>query len=69
MGVDAFPDWAVQLKLRIKTVPQKQWDVGRELRKRLRQRSTKMARGSKSHAPIRSNAAPTPWPMPAARAQ
>jgi small conductance mechanosensitive channel len=35
MGVDAFTDWWVQLKLRIKTVPLKQWDVGRELRRRI----------------------------------
>jgi small conductance mechanosensitive channel len=38
MGVDAFGDWAVMLKLRIKTVPLKQWEVGRELRKRIRAR-------------------------------
>jgi small conductance mechanosensitive channel len=37
-GVDAFRDWAVLLKMRIKTVPLKQWDVGREFRKRLRRR-------------------------------
>jgi moderate conductance mechanosensitive channel len=36
LGVDAFADWSVQLKLRIKTVPLKQWEVGRELRKRIR---------------------------------
>ena len=36
MGVDSFDDWAVRLKFRIKTVPLKQWDVGRELRRRLR---------------------------------
>jgi small conductance mechanosensitive channel len=36
LGVDAFADWSVTLKLRIKTVPLKQWDVGRELRKRIR---------------------------------
>ena len=35
MGVDAFADWWVTLKARIKTVPQKQWDVGRELRRRI----------------------------------
>lgn len=35
LGVDAFADWSVQMKLRIKTVPQKQWEVGRELRRRL----------------------------------
>ena len=35
-GVDAFTERAVVLKLRIKTVPLKQWDVGRELRRRLK---------------------------------
>jgi small conductance mechanosensitive channel len=36
LGLDAFGDWAMQLKLRVKTVPQRQWDVGRELRRRIR---------------------------------
>jgi moderate conductance mechanosensitive channel len=36
MGVDAFGDWAMQIKMRIKTVPQRQFEVGRELRKRIR---------------------------------
>jgi small-conductance mechanosensitive channel len=36
LGVDAFTDWAVMMKIRIKTVPLKQWVVGRELRKRIR---------------------------------
>lgn len=36
LGVDAFADWSVTMKLRIKTVPLKQWDVGRELRKRIK---------------------------------
>jgi small conductance mechanosensitive channel len=36
LGVDAFGDWSLTLKLRIKTVPLKQWDVGRELRKRIK---------------------------------
>jgi small conductance mechanosensitive channel len=36
LGVDAFTDWAVTMKFRIKTVPLKQWDVGREFRKRLK---------------------------------
>jgi moderate conductance mechanosensitive channel len=36
LGVDAFADWAMQLKLRIKTVPLKQWEVGRELRRRIK---------------------------------
>jgi small-conductance mechanosensitive channel len=34
-GVDAFLDSRITIKLRIKTLPQKQWDVGRELRRRL----------------------------------
>lgn len=36
LGVDAFSVWSIQLKVRIKTVPLKQWDVGRELRKRIK---------------------------------
>jgi small conductance mechanosensitive channel len=35
LGVDAFSDKSVVLKTRIKTVPLKQWDVGRELRRRI----------------------------------
>jgi small-conductance mechanosensitive channel len=35
-GVDAFADSAVMIKLRIKTVPLKQWEVGRELRRRIK---------------------------------
>ena len=35
VGVDAFGDWAVTVKLRIKTMPLRQWEVGRELRKRI----------------------------------
>jgi small conductance mechanosensitive channel len=34
-GVDAFQDAQLVLKARIKTVPLKQWVVGRELRKRM----------------------------------
>jgi small conductance mechanosensitive channel len=37
-GVDAFKDWSVVLKMRMKTVPLKQWDVGREFRKRMQKR-------------------------------
>jgi small conductance mechanosensitive channel len=36
LGVDAFGLWSLQLKVRIKTVPLKQWEVGRELRKRIK---------------------------------
>ena len=35
-GIDAFADWWMVMKLRIKTVPLKQWEVGRELRKRIK---------------------------------
>jgi len=35
LGVNGFGDWAVQLQLRIKTMPHKQWEVGRELRRRI----------------------------------
>ena len=36
VGVDAFGDSSVVMKMRIKTVPLKQWEVGRELRKRIK---------------------------------
>jgi small conductance mechanosensitive channel len=36
LGVDAFTDSSVTLKIRIKTVPLKQWEVGRELRRRIK---------------------------------
>ena len=35
LGVDAFGDSQVVIKVRIKTVPLKQWEVGRELRRRI----------------------------------
>ncbi len=35
VGVDAFGDSQVTLRMRIKTVPLKQWEVGRELRRRI----------------------------------
>jgi len=35
LGVDGFGDWSVAMKARIKTVPSKQWFVGRELRRRI----------------------------------
>jgi small conductance mechanosensitive channel len=36
MGIDAFGDSAMILKVRIKTMPLKQWVVGRELRRRMK---------------------------------
>jgi small conductance mechanosensitive channel len=35
MGVDAFLDAKVTIRIRIKTLPLKQWEVGRELRRRI----------------------------------
>jgi moderate conductance mechanosensitive channel len=35
-GVVGFAEWSMQLRIRLKTVPQQQWKVGREFRKRLR---------------------------------
>lgn len=35
-GVDGFGESAVMLKMRLKTVPLKQWEVGRELRRRIK---------------------------------
>jgi small conductance mechanosensitive channel len=42
MGVDAFADSQVIIKLRIKTLPLKQWIVGRELRRRIKNTFDKM---------------------------
>lgn len=36
LGVDAFRDGQVTIRSRLKTLPQRQWDVGREMRRRLR---------------------------------
>jgi len=36
LGVDAFADSAVVIKIRIKTVPIQQWSIGRELRRRIK---------------------------------
>ena len=36
LGVDAFRESEVTLRFRIKTLPLKQWDVGRELRRRIK---------------------------------
>jgi small conductance mechanosensitive channel len=37
LGVDDFKPSAVDLKFRMRTVPLRQWDVGRELRRRIKQ--------------------------------
>jgi small conductance mechanosensitive channel len=49
MGVDAFASSQVTLKMRIRTVPGRQWDVGRELRRRIKK--TFDARGIKMPFP------------------
>jgi small conductance mechanosensitive channel len=36
LGLDSFKDSSVTLKMRIKTIPLKQWEVGRELRRRIK---------------------------------
>jgi small conductance mechanosensitive channel len=36
LGVDDFKDSAITLRFRIKTIPLKQWEVGRELRRRVK---------------------------------
>ena len=36
LGVDSFADSAVVIRIRIKTVPLQQWNVGRELRRRIK---------------------------------
>jgi small-conductance mechanosensitive channel len=36
LGLDAFKDSAVSLRFRIKTIPLKQWEIGRELRRRIK---------------------------------
>jgi small conductance mechanosensitive channel len=34
-GLDAFGDSQIKIRARIKTVPLKQWEIGRELRRRI----------------------------------
>jgi len=38
LGVDAFGESEVTIKCRIKTLPTKQWEVSRELRRRIKNR-------------------------------
>jgi moderate conductance mechanosensitive channel len=38
MGLDSFAESHVIIKARVKTVPQKQWEVGRELRRWIKRR-------------------------------
>lgn len=43
LGVDSFTSAAVMIKARIKTLPIKQWEVGREFNRRLKKRFDKLA--------------------------
>ena len=36
LGVDAFEDSQVTIKVRVKTLPLKQWEIGREMRRRIK---------------------------------
>jgi small-conductance mechanosensitive channel len=36
-GVEALGDWAVTVRIMVRTKPGKQWDVGRELRRRIKE--------------------------------
>jgi small conductance mechanosensitive channel len=38
LGVESFSETAVIIKMRLKTLPSKQWEVGREFRRRLKRR-------------------------------
>ncbi len=64
LGVDAFADWAIKLKARIKTVPLKQWFVGRELRRRIVKAFVQQ--GLAIPFPVQSTATP---PLPREKAQ
>src|SRR3954451_13821646 len=58
IGVDAFEEKAVRLKVRIKTAPLKQWFVGRELRRRIKR--VLQARGVELWSPQKTLAVNTP---------
>jgi small conductance mechanosensitive channel len=49
LGVDAFGDTHITIRIRIKTVPLKQWEVGRELRRRIKKAFD--ARGIETRTP------------------
>ncbi len=60
-GIDAFEATQLVMKGRIKTVPLKQWLVGRELRKRIAK--TFRERGIRMPGPVIQVAAPPPKPQ------
>lgn len=64
LGIDAFGEWSLVMKARIKTVPSRQWFVGRELRRRI---IKAFAQQGLAHPfPVPATAAPpNPAPDPA----
>jgi len=60
LGVDSFGEWSLKLKARIKTVPLKQWFVGREFRRRIAKAFVQ--NGFAIPFPVPSTAAPPPPP-------
>ena len=58
IGVDAFEESGVRLKMRIKTAPQKQWFVGREFRRRITEALSE--RGIQMCSPQRTAVMPPP---------
>jgi moderate conductance mechanosensitive channel len=68
LGVDSFEENGLRLKVRIKTAPQKQWVVGRELRRRIlramRQRNIQMWAPQRPNAPMFVSSPPKPVPPP-----
>ena len=66
IGVDAFEENAVRLKVRIKTAPLKQWYVGRELRRRIKK--VLQQRGIQMWSPQRTISLPVTSPTAAREA-
>jgi small-conductance mechanosensitive channel len=60
IGVDSFDEQGFRLKLRIKTAPLKQWDVGRELRRRILHAFQQ--RGIRMWSPTRTESISIPIP-------
>ena len=66
IGVDAFEEQAVRLKVRIKTAPLKQWIVGREFRRRLNKAFAEQGIAMWSPRRFAGVSNPTPPPLSAA---
>jgi small-conductance mechanosensitive channel len=60
IGVDSFDEQGFRLKLRVKTAPLKQWDVGRELRRRILRAFQQ--RGIRMWSPTRTESISIPTP-------